>query len=82
MYVLNISEKNIIKKKILYSPSGMVGSIMTMFSITQPFLGGSFSSSNSTEILLRQFCVQNFSLIGCSCEELLCKRTDGHTDRF
>ncbi len=26
---------------------------------------------------MRQFCVQNFSSIGCNCEELSCKRTDG-----
>jgi hypothetical protein len=57
----------------------MVWSIMTIFSITQPFLDGSFSSSNSTEILMRQFCAQNFSSIGCNCEELSCKRTDGRT---
>jgi len=81
MYVLNNSEKNIFfEKKSLYSPSGMVGSIMTIFSITQPFLDGSFSSSNSTEILMRQFCVQDFSTIGCSCEELSCKRPAGRTD--
>jgi hypothetical protein len=67
-------------KKSLYSPSGMVWSKMTIFSITQPFLDGSFSSSNSTEILMRQFCAQNFSSIECNCEELSCKRTDGRTD--
>jgi hypothetical protein len=52
---------------------------MTIFSITQQFLDGSFSSSNSTEILMGQFCVQNFSSIGCNCEELSCKRTAGRT---
>ena len=29
---------------------------------------------------MRQFCVQNFSTIGCSCEELSCIRPDGRTD--
>src|SRR5271155_5396691 len=80
MYVLKNSEKNFFfEKKSLYLPSGMVWSIMTIFSITQPFLDGSFSSSNSTEILMRQFCAQNFSSIECNCEELSCKRTDGRT---
>ena len=49
------------------------------FSVTHPFLDGSFSSSNSTEILMRQFYVQKFSLISCSCEEISNKRTDGRT---
>ena len=69
-----------LKKKSLYPPSGMVGSIMTIFSITQPFLDGSFSSSNSTEILMRSFYVQNFSTIGRSCQELSDKRTAGRPD--
>ena len=29
---------------------------------------------------MRQFCAQNFSSIGCNCEELSCKRPDGRTD--
>jgi hypothetical protein len=57
----------------------MGGSITTIFSITHPFLDGSFSSSNSTEILMRQFCVQNFITVGGSCEELSCKRPDSRT---
>jgi hypothetical protein len=69
-----------LKKKSLYPPSGMVWSMMTIFSIAQSFLDGSFSSSNLTEILMRQFCVQNFSSIGCSCEELSCKRPAGRPD--
>jgi len=82
-YVVNNSEKNIFfEKNPCTSPQGW----MTTFSIAQSFLDGSFSSSNSTEILMRQFCVQNFSSIGCSCEELSCirtaGRTAGHTDRF
>src|SRR3990167_9322278 len=68
------------ENKSLYPPSGMVWSKMTIFTITQPFLDESFSSSNSTEILMRQLCVQNFSSIGCSCEELSCKRTAGRPD--
>ena len=66
-------------KKSLYSPSGMIWSKMTIFTIPQPFLDRSFSSSNSTEILMRQFYVQNFSSIECNCEELSNKRTDGRT---
>ena len=69
-------EKKIFFEKISVPPSGMVWSIMTIFSITQPFLDGSFSSSNSTEILMRQFCAQNFSSIERNCEALSCKRTD------
>ena len=69
-------EKKNFLKKSPYPPSGMVWSIMTIFSTTQPFLDGFFSSSNSTEILMRQFCTQNFSSIERNCEELSCKRTD------
>ena len=43
-----ILRKKFFFQKSLYSPSGMVWSKMTIFSITQPFLDGSFSSSNST----------------------------------
>ena len=57
----------------------MVWSIMTNFSITQSFVDESFSSSNSTEILMRQFCARNFSSIECNCEESSCKRPDGRT---
>jgi hypothetical protein len=71
MYVLN----NSLKKNPCTPPSGMVWSMMTILSIAQSFLDGSFSSSNSTEILMRR----NFSLIGCNCEELSCKRTAGRT---
>jgi hypothetical protein len=45
--------KRFFLKKSLYSPSGMVWSKITIFSITHPFLDGPFSSSNSTEILMR-----------------------------
>ncbi len=38
--------------------------IMTFFAITKPFLDESFSSSNSTEISMRSFYVQNFMTIG------------------
>jgi hypothetical protein len=37
------------------------------FSITQPFLDGSFSSSNSTEVLMKLFCAENSSSIKCNC---------------
>ncbi len=53
---------------------------MTFFAITQQILDESFSSSNSTEIFMRPFCVQNFISIGLVFEELLCKRLDGRTD--
>ncbi len=68
-------------KKTLYPPSGMVWPKITIFSITQPFLKRSFSSSNSTEILMRQLCAQSFSSIECDCEELSCKRPAGRTHR-
>ena len=51
------------------------GSMMTIFSITQPFPDGSFSSSNSTEILMRQFCAQNRMSLW---RVIVCKRTDTH----
>ena len=79
IYVMNNSEKNIFFEKIPVPPlrDGLVND--DNFSITQLFLDGSFSSSNSTEILMRQFCVQNFSSIECNCEELSNKRTAGRT---
>ncbi len=52
---------------------------MTFFAIARPFLDQSFWSSNSTEILMRQFCVQNFMTIGWAFQELSCKRPDGRT---
>jgi hypothetical protein len=52
---------------------------MTFFAIARPFLDQSFSSSNSTEILMRQFCVQNFMTIGWAVQELSCKRPAGRT---
>ncbi len=54
---------------------------MTFFAITRPFLDQSFSSSNSTEILMRQFCVENFMTIGWTFQELSCKRPDGRPAR-
>ena len=66
----SIVKKVFFLKKSPYLPSGMVWSIMTIFSITQPVLDGSFSSSNSIEILMRQFCAHNFSSIECNCEDI------------
>ena len=71
--VLNKSEKVFFfEKNPCTPPSRMVWLMLTIFSIAQSFLDGSFSSSNSTEILMRQFCVQNFSSIRRSWEELSC----------
>ncbi len=53
--------------------------IMTFFLITQQILNESFSSSNSTEIFMRQLYVQNFNSIGLVFRELCCKLTDGRT---
>ena len=53
---------------------------MTSFAITQQFLDESLKSSNSTEILMRLFYVQNFITIGLSFEDLSCKRPDGRID--
>ena len=65
-----IPRKNFFFEKSLYSPSGMVWSKKIIFSITQPFLNGSFSSSNPTYIFMKQICAQNFSSIEYNCEEL------------
>ncbi len=53
--------------------------MMTFFAKTKPFLDKSFSSSNSTEILMRSFYVQNFMTIGWAFQELSCKRPDDRT---
>ena len=54
--------------------------IMTLFAITQDGLDQSFSSSNSTEISIRRFYVQNFGSIGQCCQELSCIRPAGRPD--
>jgi hypothetical protein len=54
----------------------------SFFALTQEGVDQSFSSSNSTEILIRRFYAQNFITIGLVFEELSCIRPDGHTDRF
>lgn len=53
IYIVNDAEKSFFFEKIPVPPlpSWMVWSIMTIFPITEPFLDGSLSSSNSTEIL-------------------------------
>lgn len=79
IYVVNNSEKNVFfEKRSLYPSSGMVWLKMTIFSITQPFLDGSFSSSNLTEISMRLNCVENFITIWLSFRKLSCKRPAGH----
>jgi hypothetical protein len=54
--------------------------IITFFAITQEGVDQSFSSSNSTEISIRRFYVQNFITIGLAFEELSCIRPDTLTD--
>jgi len=51
-------------KKMLADISIKWAEMMTFFAITNPFLDESFSSSNSTEILIRSFYAQNFMTIG------------------
>src|SRR3984957_17400794 len=50
---------------------------ISIFAITQEGLVQSGSSSNSTEILMRLNCVENFMTIGLFFQKLSCKRTDG-----
>jgi hypothetical protein len=64
------------------TPWNRTTGIITFFAINQEGVDQSFSSSNSTEISIRRFYVQNFITIGLTFEELSCKRPDGHTDRF
>jgi hypothetical protein len=51
--------------------------IITFFGITQEGADQSFSSSNSTEILIRRFYAQNFITIGLALEG---NRANGRTD--
>src|ERR1700722_13968881 len=53
---------------------------ISIFAITQEGLVQSGSSSNSTEILMRLNCVENFMTIGLFFQKLSCKRTDTLTD--
>ncbi len=54
--------------------------IITFFAITQEGVDQPFFSSNSTEISIRWFYVQNFITIGSTFEELSCKRPNILTD--
>jgi hypothetical protein len=56
--------------------------IITFFAIIQEGVDQSFSSSNSTEISIRWFYVQNVITIGLTFEELSCKRTDSSVLTF
>ncbi len=64
------------------SPWNRPTGIITFFGIAQEGVDQSFSSSNSTEVSIRRFYAQNFITIGLAFEELSCKWTAGHTDRF
>ena len=52
------------------------------FSITHQFFDEPFSSSNSIEPSMRRLYVQDFIAIELPFQELSCKRTGEHTDRF
>jgi hypothetical protein len=61
------------------TPWNRPSEIITFLAVTRKGMDQSFSSSNSTEISIRRFYVQNFITIGLTFEELSCKRLDGRT---
>jgi len=58
--ILIMTEKVFAKIEIGQCLYRKLQNIMTFFTITRQIFGESFSSSNSTEILMRQFCVEQF----------------------